>query len=94
MLFAGDEEDDTTRTVDQNIQQKQTRKDILKYLEGTMDETNYNRLPPQEPKTFLRKATNPRKNKDHKWETIFNIEGRTSCENVIPNRPGPIVRAR
>ena len=89
-----DEEDDTTRTVDRNIQQNRTRKHILKDLEDTMDETNYDRLPPQEPKTFLWKAKDPRKNKDYKWETVFNVEGRTGRENVIPNRPGPRVRAR
>ena len=88
-----DEEDDTTRTVDRNIQQNRTRKHILKDLEDTMDETNYDRLPPQEPKTFLWKAKDPRKNKDYKWETVFNVEGRTGRENVILNRPGPTVRA-
>ena len=48
-----DEEDDINLTADQNIQGNRTRKHILQDLEDTMDETNYDGLPPQEPKTFL-----------------------------------------
>ena len=61
-----DEEDDTTHIVDRNIQQNRTRKHILKDLEDTMDETDCDRLPLPEPKTFLWKAKDPRKNKDYK----------------------------
>ena len=89
-----DEEDDTTHTVDRNIQKNRTRKHILKDLEDTMDETNCDRLQLPEPKTFSWKAKDPRKNKDYKWETVFNVEVRTGRENVILNRPGPTVRAR
>ena len=39
-----------------------------------MNEDNYDRLPPQR-KTFPWKGKDKRKNKDYKWNTVYNTEG-------------------
>ena len=78
-------EDETTnddkiiQTVDQN---NPIRRAKLPNLEETINEDNYNRLPPQQKQTFLWKAKDKRKHKDYKWDTVYNTEGRLAREQI------------
>ena len=79
-------DDEIIRTVDDNIPIRHAK---LPNLEETMNEDNYDRLPPQRKQTFLWKAKDKRKHKDYKWDTVYNTEERLARKQVIPNRPGP-----
>ena len=70
-------DDEIIQTVDHN---NSIRRAKLPNLEETMNEDNYNRLPPQRKQTFLRKAKDKRKHKDYKWDTVYNTEGRLTRE--------------
>ena len=90
-------EDETTN--DDKIIRTVDHKNPIRYaklpnLEVTMDEDNYDRLPPQQKQTFLWKAKDKRKHKDYKWDTVYNTEGRLAREQVIPNIPSPSRKAR
>ena len=90
-------EDETTnddkiiQTVDQNNPIRHAK---LPNLEETMNEDNYDRLAPQQKQTFLWKAIDKRKQKDYKWDTVYNTEGRLAREQILPNRPGPFRKSR
>ena len=66
-------EDEIIQTVDHN---DPIRRAKLPNLEETMNQDNYDRLPPQRKQTFLWKAKDKRKHKDYKWDTVYNTEGR------------------
>ena len=46
----------------------------LPNLEETMNEDNYDRLPPQRKQTFLWKDKDKQNHKDYKWHTVYNTE--------------------
>ena len=89
-----DDGDEDTETNFVNIVDNPIRHAKLPNLEETMNEDNYDRLPPQRKQTFLWKAKDKWKHKNYKWDTIYNTEGRLAREQIIPNRPGPSRKAR
>ena len=84
-------DDNIIQTVDHN---NPIRRAKLPKLEETMNENNYDRLPPQRKQTYLWKAKDKQKHKDYKWDTVYNTEGRLAREQIIPNRPGASRKAR
>ena len=67
--------------------QQRPRKNLLRNFEETLDENNYDQLPPQDEQTFI--YTSRDKKTVYDWKTVYNIAGRIGNENIIRNKPGP-----
>ena len=78
-----DDSDDVRR-----VRHRRVRKNLLATLEDTINEINYDSLPPQAPKTFNYISSD--KKTTYIWKTDGNAsQGRRNNANIFRNQPGP-----